>query len=89
MLADISGESLTRHPSDAGAHTLDTDHEGESEECRPQHAITETGADLGIGGNATRVIVRRPSDKAWPQLFPERRLFRKSSIIFVHSFPFY
>jgi len=74
MPADVGGESLTRHPADAGAYSLDADHQRECEERRPQYPVAEAGTDLGIRGDTARIIVRSSGDKTRSQPGPQRPL---------------
>jgi hypothetical protein len=43
---------------------LDGAHQRVGEQQRPAQAIAELGADLGIGGDAAGIIVRRAGDQA-------------------------
>ena len=52
----------TGYPSDIATGFLDSYHKRVAEEHGPQHSVAELGTDLGIGGNAAGIIVRRAGD---------------------------
>ena len=60
----VGGQPLAGHSADPGAHGLHCGHHREGERHGPEHVQAELCAGLGIGGDATRVIVRYPGDQA-------------------------
>jgi len=79
MLPDVGGEAVPGHAADARAHDLDADHERQREQHRPQHAVAELRARLGIGRDAARIVVRGAGDEARPQLLQQRQSHRALS----------
>ncbi len=67
VLLDHPGESAAGDRADAGAGLLDRNQQRDLIERRPQLAIAELGAGLGIGGDAGRVVVGRSGDDPWAQ----------------------
>ena len=69
VLANIGGQAVAGHTADAGTDDLNADHERKGEERRPQDGVAEAGAHLGVGRDATRIVVGSAGDKPGPSLF--------------------
>ena len=63
----IGGQTFAGNPADPGADRLDRRHQGIGQDRHPDQAEAELGPDLGVGGDAARIVVRRPGDQARPQ----------------------
>ena len=49
---------------DPAADLLDRRHQWIAEQHRPGNAEAELGAHLGVSGDATRIVIRRPGNKS-------------------------
>jgi hypothetical protein len=65
---DVGGQAPPGDVSDARADDLDRDHERQGEDHRPQHGEAELRAGLGVGGDATGIVVGGTGDQAGPEL---------------------
>ena len=63
----IGGQPFAGDPADPGADRLDRGHEGIGQDRHPDQAEAELGPDLGVGGDAAGIVVRRPGDQARTQ----------------------
>ena len=68
----IRGQALARDEPETRADHLDAHHQRVGEQHRPQHAVAELRAGLGIGRNAARIVVGRARDEARSQLLDPR-----------------
>ncbi len=80
MAAQIAGDAEPGNAADARADLLDRRHQRIAEQQGPGEAVAELRADLGIGGDAARIVVGGAGDQAGPhdlqQLRPLRLLDR-------------
>ena len=67
MAPDVAGNAMTRHAPNAAADFLDGAHEWKGKEHRPEHPKAKLRADLGIGGNSTRIIIGGARHKSGTQ----------------------
>ena len=83
VLCDVRGKAFAGHPTDARADQLNSHHEREGEERRPQNRIADACPDLRIGGDAARIVIGGAGDQARTQASPE--WFAAGAGRFVHA----
>ena len=64
MHTDIAGDSMPGNPADARADLLNRRHQWIAEQHDPRHAVSELSANLGVGGDATGIVVGGASDQS-------------------------
>ena len=57
VLAHVARDAPASDPADEGADLLNRRHEGVNQHHRPQQAVTKLRTRLGVGGDATGVII--------------------------------
>ena len=67
MTPDRARQATTRDQRDPRAEELHGDHEGQREDREPERRKAERGARLGIGPDATRIVVGRAADQSRPE----------------------
>jgi len=65
VLLQIGCKAFASGPADLGTNHLDRRHQGVAKWHCPKHSQSELGTGLGVGDDATWVIVRNAGDKAW------------------------
>jgi hypothetical protein len=74
--AQISGDAKAGDAADPRADLLDRRNQRIAEHQRPGQAVAELCTDLGIGGDAAGIVVRRAGDEARPQHLEQLSLGR-------------
>ena len=65
---EILGEAGAGDPADMRADQLDRRHQRIGEQHRPQQAVAEVGAGLGVSGDAAGIVVGGAGDDARAKL---------------------
>ena len=67
VATQVRRDAAAGDAADAAADLLDHDHEGQAEQHGPGEPVAELRADLAVGGDPARVVVRGPGDQAGPE----------------------
>ena len=68
VTAEVVGDAVAGHAADPRADRLDHGHQRKAEQHGPGEAVAELGADLAVGGDAARIVVRRAGHQTRAQL---------------------
>jgi len=73
VFADVFSDALAGDPAQARTDFLDRRHQRKRKQHGPQHARAELRADLGVRGDAARIVVRGAGDQAWAEAAEKTR----------------
>src|SRR4029079_2694951 len=63
------GDAVTAYAADPGGDRLDHGHQRKAEQHGPREPVAELGADLAIGRDAARIVVRSARHQSRPEAF--------------------